>query len=47
MNYSVNQTKLDFAVSIAQYNDKEIYLLVHDRYLKSKCKIEYIVEILD
>ena len=47
MKYMVNEKQLDFVVNISQYNDKEIYLLIHDRYLKSKCNIEYIAEIID
>ena len=46
MKYNINGTSLDFEEEIS-LNDNEIYLLIHDRYQKSKCNIEYITEILN
>jgi len=45
MRYKVNETTLDFVENIQLQDNKEIYLLVHDRNLKSKCNIIYITEI--
>ena len=47
MKYNINGTSLDFEEEISLNNDNEIYLLIHDRYQKSKCNIEYITEILN
>ena len=45
MRFKVNETILDFVENIQLQDNKEIYLLVHDRDLNSKCNITYITEI--
>ena len=45
MRFKVNETILDFVENIQLQDNKEIYLLVHDRNLNSKCNITYITEI--
>ena len=45
MSYKVNETQLDLIENIPFQDNKEVYLLVHDRYLTSKCNINYITEL--
>ena len=44
MYYNINGTQIDLIEHIP-LKEENIYLLVHDRYLESKCNIEYITEI--
>ena len=47
MKYNINGTSLDLEAEISLNNNDEIYLLIHDRYQKSRCNIEYITEIIN
>ena len=47
MKYNINGTSLDFEAEISLNDENEVYLLIHDRHLKSKCNIEYITELLN
>ena len=46
LKYKVNYIEINFSEKIPEDDNKEIYLLVHDRHQDSKCNILYIAEII-
>ena len=46
LKYKVNDIEINFTEKIPEVDNKEIYLLVHDRYQNCKCNILYITEII-
>ena len=46
LKYKINDIEINFNEKIPEIDNKEIYLLVHDRYKNCKCNILYITEII-
>ena len=46
LKYKVNDTEINFSEKIPEIDNKEMYLLVHDRDKNCKCNILYITEIV-
>ena len=46
LKYKVNDIEINFTEKIGDVDNKEIYLLVHDRDINCKCNILYITEII-